>query len=103
MPMVQRANGDIALQWAINTNGKTIRIGDSDTYYVFTPKLNVVMAWVSPEHVPSLLSHKEKTCNCNNGTYRNAFVYAPLINVNLWMFGNREGSLLSDYREIENT
>jgi len=84
--MVQRSNGDIALQWTINTNGKTIRIGETEQYYVFVPKSNVVMCWVRPENVPALLAHREKTCNCNNGTFKNAFVPASLTNVNLWMF-----------------
>lgn len=102
MTMVQRSSGEIALQWTINTNGKTVRIGDTDTYYVFIPKMNVSMAWVRPEHVPQLLAHREKTCNCAGGTYKNAFSYASLINVNLWCFGVREGSLQSDYREVDN-
>lgn len=101
MSMVQRSDGAIALQWVINTNGKTVRISGTDTYYVFVPKMNVVMAWVLPEHVPQLMRHREKTCNCNGGTFKNAFSLASLINVNLWSFGNREGDLKSDYREVE--
>lgn len=100
--MVKRNDGTIAVQWVINTNGKTVQIQSTDRYYVFTPKMNVVMAWVREEDVARLLTVKEKTCNCNNGTYKNAFQYASLVNVNLWMFGNREGSLESDYREIDN-
>lgn len=99
--MVVNSSGEVALQWMMNTNGKTIRIGSTDQYYVFVPKMNVVMCWVKKEHLPSLLTHKEKSCNCNNGTYKNAFAPATLINVNLWMFGNRDGSLQSDYREVE--
>lgn len=101
MTMVQRSDGAVALQWTINTNGKTVQISGTDTYYVFIPKMNVVMAWVRPEHVPQLLAHREKTCNCNNGTFKNAFSMASLINVNLWSFGNREGDLKSDYREVD--
>lgn len=100
--MVQNSQGQIALKWTINPNGRTVRMGETDQYYVFAPKFHVVMAWVRPEHVPALLSKKEKTCNCNNGTYKNAFDYANLLDVNLWMFGDRHGSLQSDYREIEN-
>jgi hypothetical protein len=99
--MVQRENGDIALQWTINTNGKTVQISGTNIYYMFIPKMNVVMSWVKPEHVVQLLSHREKSCNCNNGTMKNAFIPASLVNVNLWSFGNREGSLLSDYREVD--
>lgn len=100
--MVQRSDGRIALQWTINTNGKTVRIGDSDIYYVFTPKANVVMEWIRPEHVPQLLAHRERSCKCAGGTYKNAFTYASLINTNLWSYNNREGSLQSDYREVDN-
>ena len=103
MSMVQRSSGEIALQWTINTNGKTVRIDGTDIYYVFVPKMNVAIAWVQPEHVPQLLAHREKTCNCSGGTFRNAFSYASLINVNLWSFGVREGSLQSDYREVDNS
>lgn len=99
--MVIRSNGEVALQWMINPNGKTIQIAGSDQYYMFVPKNHVVMCWVKPEHLPALLAHKEKSCNCNNGTLKHAFAPATLINVNLWMFGNRDGSLESDYREVE--
>lgn len=99
--MVKNSQGQIAIKWVINPNGKTVRIGDTQQYYVFQPKYHVVMAWINEEHVPALLTKKEKTCNCNNGTFKNAFVYANLIDVNLWMYGDRHGSLQSDYKEIE--
>ena len=76
-------------------------MGNTDKYYVFVPKQNVVMAWVDEADVPAMLIKKEKTCNCNSGTYKNAFEYCSLVNVNLWMFNNREGSLQSDYREVD--
>jgi hypothetical protein len=76
-------------------------MGSTDKYYVFQPKFNVVMAWVDAEDVPALLNKKEKSCNCNNGTFKNAFEPCSLVNVNLWMFGDRNGSLESDYRETE--
>ena len=98
--MVVNSKQQVALRWTINTNGKTVRIGDSSKYYVFVPKHNVVMAWVDQEDLVRLLAVREKSCNCNNGTYKNAFEYCSLVNVNLWMFGVREGSLESDYREI---
>ena len=97
--MVRNSQGQIALRWTINTNGKTVQMGEK--YYVFQPKMNVVMAWVDPQDVPSLLNVREKICNCNNGTKKLAFEYCSLVNVNLWMFANREGSLLSDYVEVE--
>lgn len=101
MPVVN-SKGQTALRWTINTNGKTVRMGASDKYYVFTPKHNVVMAWVDAEDVPALLVKKEKSCNCNSGTFKNAFEYNSLVNTNMWMFDNRDGSLSSDYKEIEN-
>jgi hypothetical protein len=87
--MIRNQSGQIALKWTINPNGKTVRISDSNQYYTFSPKMHVVMAWVNPEHVPSLLLVREKTCNCNNGTYKNAFVHANMLDVNLWMTGDR--------------
>ena len=75
----------------INPNGKTVRIGDTEQYYVFRPNFHVVMAWVKPEHIDLLLSKREKTCNCNNGTFKNAFAIASMLDVNLFMTGTRHG------------
>jgi len=100
--MVINSQNQTALRWTINTNGKTVKIDGTDRYYVFQPKHNIVMAWINNEDVQRLLSVREKSCNCNNGTFKNAFEYCSLVNVNLWMFDNREGSLESDYREVEN-
>jgi hypothetical protein len=90
--MIKNTSGQIALKWTINTNGKTVKMGNTGKYYVFSPKFNVVMSWVDPFDVPALLSKKEKTCNCNNGTYKQAFEYAHLLDVNLWMTGDRYGN-----------
>lgn len=87
--MIKNSNGQIAMKWVINPNGKTVKMDGTDQYYVFTPKYHVVMAWVNPEHVDRLLAVKEKTCNCNNGTYKNAFQLAHLLDVNLWSTGSR--------------
>ncbi len=100
MPMVKRNDGTIAIQWVINTNGKTVRIGNTDRYYVFIPKNNVVMAWVQEQDIAQLLVHKEKTCNCNNGTFKNAFQLAPIINVNVWNYNNRDMGIDADYTEV---
>lgn len=101
MGVVVNSADQIALQWTINTNGKTVRIDGTGRYYVFVPRSQVVMCWINREDVPRLLSHREKTCNCGGGTFKNAFVPASLINVNIWSFGVREGSLQSDYREVD--
>src|SRR5688572_33363866 len=89
--MIKNQSGQIALKWMINPNGKTVQIGGTGRYYVFTPKVHVVMAWVNESDVPALLLQKHKTCNCNNGTYKQAFEYANLLDVNLWMTGDRHG------------
>jgi len=99
--MVRHNDGKIALKWAIQKRApKAIKIDGEDKYYIFVPKLNIFMAWVEPNHVDRLLAHKEKTCNCNNGTYQLAFVQASLLDVNLWETGNRYGFPDAPYREI---
>lgn len=98
--MVKRNDGTIAVQWVINPNGKTVRIDGTDRYYVFVPKNHVVMAWVQEQDVARLLSFREKTCNCNNGTYKNAFQLAPMINVNVWNYNNRDMGVGADYTEV---
>lgn len=98
--MVRRNDGTIALQWVINTNGKTVQIDGTNRYYVFVPKNNVVIAWVQEQDLPRLLAHREKSCNCNNGTFKNAFQLAPLINVNIWNYNNRDLKVDADYTEV---
>jgi len=100
--MVINAKKQVAMRYTISTNGKTVRIDGTPRYYVFTPKHNVPMAWVDQEDVARLLTVREKSCNCNNGTYKFAFEYCSLINVNMWMFSNRDGSPEADYQEVEN-
>jgi hypothetical protein len=81
--------GQIAMKWMINPNGKTVRIGNTEKYYVFTPASHVVFAWVDEQDVEAILAVRQKSCNCNNGTYKQAFDYANLIDVNLVKCGNR--------------
>jgi hypothetical protein len=90
--MIRNQQGQIALKWIINPNGKTVRMGETEKYYVFTPKFHVVMAWVDAADAPALLTKQHKTCNCNNGTYKYAFIYANLLDVNLWETGDRHGN-----------
>jgi len=90
--MIKNTSGQIALKWTINPNGKTVRMGETNRFYVFQPKFHVVMAWVDLSDAPALLTKKEKTCNCNNGTFKQAFEYANLLDVNLWMTGDRHGN-----------
>ncbi len=98
--MVKRNDGTIAVQWVMNTNGKTVRISGTDRYYVFTPQNQVVLAWVQPQDVSQLLSHREKSCNCAGGTFKNAFQLAPLVNVNVWMWNSHDMKVSADYGEV---
>ena len=81
--------GQVAMKWTINPNGKTVRIGNTEKYYVFIPKSHVVFAWVDEQDVENLLAVRQKSCNCNNGTYKQAFDLANQIDVNLANCGNR--------------
>lgn len=99
--MIQRDDGRIAIKWVINSNGKTVQIDGTKIFYVFRPQNHVVMDWVDPEHVDRLLAVRQKTCNCANGTFKQAFEYANIIDVNVFMYNNRHGSLESNYREVE--
>lgn len=99
--MIKRADGTVAVKWVINPNGKTVRIGDTNVYYVFKPQNHVVMAWVQESDVPGLLAVREKTCNCAGGIKKQAFELANIIDVNVFTFNNRNGGMESDYREIE--
>lgn len=100
--MIVREDGKVALKWVINPNGKTVQMQGTRIFYMFQPKSHVVMEWVDPLHVPGLLQVREKTCNCGGGKTKQAFEYANLLDVNLWTFNDRHGSLLSNYREVEN-
>ena len=89
--MITNDAGKVAMKWVLPRMPKPVKIDGTDTVYIFSPKLNIFMAWIDPEHVDKLLAFKEKTCNCNNGTYKNAFMLANRLDVNLWVHGNREG------------
>ena len=100
--MVINDSGQVAVKWTINPNGKTVKIDGTDRYYVFQPKFHVVMEWINPDDVERLLSVRQKTCNCANGVFKQAFDYANLLDVNLWMNGDRYGVIHPNYQEIEN-
>lgn len=100
--MIQRNDGTIAIKWVINPNGKTVQIDGTSQYYVFTPKNHVVLCWVLPQHVNRLLSVRQKTCNCNGGTFKQAFEYANMIDVNVWTYNNRDLGIDADYIEVPN-
>lgn len=86
---IRNESGQVALKWTLNRVPKTIKIDGTDRYYVAVSKLNVHIYWVNEDDVERLLAYREKTCNCNNGTYVNALVYANEIDKNLHLCGNR--------------
>lgn len=81
--------GQIAIKWVLNRPAKTIQIGGTDRYYVPRYEHNVAMYWVNEEDAPAILAKQEKHCNCANGIYKNAYVLANQIDVNLHTCGNR--------------
>ena len=81
--------GQIALKWRLSRPAKLVKIDGTDRYYVPTYAHNVALYWINEEDVPRLLGHQEKTCNCNHGTYQQAYMYANEIDVNLHKCGNR--------------
>jgi len=101
MSMIQRDDGMVAIKWVINPNGKTVKIDNTDIYYVFVPQNHVVLAWVNSEHVDRLLSVRQKTCNCAGGVFKQAFEYANMIDVNVFTYNNRHGDLTMNYREVD--
>lgn len=85
--MVTR-NGKVALQHR-TTNPVSVQIDGTDRVYSFVPQYNVSLAWVNEEDVQKLLSIKEKSCNCGNGSSAQKFIPASEINVCLWETGTR--------------
>ena len=88
--MVKR-DGQVALQQnSANNIPRQVEV-DGVTY---TPALryNVILVWVLEEHAEKIINspkNKEKSCNCNGGTFRPQFFYASQINVNIFETGNR--------------
>ena len=84
---IVREDGYVAMMH-VNTNGKNVSIGGIT--YMFLPAHNVSMAWIAPEHVDKALTFKTNAC-CGNKN-KQAFIFASLINVNLWSGLTREGN-----------
>lgn len=81
--------GQVALKWVLNRPAKPIQMQGTSRYYVFAYAHHVPMIWVEPQDVEVILGIREKSCNCNNGTYQQAIVLANEIDVNLHKCGNR--------------
>jgi len=81
--MVKNETGQIAIKHRRQTP-KRVEVGK--TVYIFTPKFNVSLAWINPEHVDQVLRIK-RDC-CGNGS-RPIFTYAHQGDVNRWTTGVR--------------
>jgi len=81
-------DGKIAVQH-VNTNGANISV--DGTPYTFTPKHNVSLAWIAPEHLDRVLAADGSGCNCG-GVKKKKFSLSSTINTNLHVYGNREGA-----------
>ncbi len=81
--------GQIALKWVLNRPAKTIQLQGTKKFYVPKYEHNVAMIWVDEQDVEKILAVREKTCNCNNGTFQQAYGLANSIDINLHKCGNR--------------
>lgn len=91
--MFKNSDGWVLMKWTLNRPPKLVKIDGTDRVYTFSYNFHVCAAWIHPEDVNRMLAVREKTCNCNNGNFRQAFEVANEIDHNLWVFGNREGKV----------
>ena len=89
--MMTNEKGQVLLKWVLPRPPKPVKIEGTNRVYIFGYNFNVCAAWVEPQDVERMLLVREKICNCANGTYKNAFVPANLLDRNLFVYGNREG------------
>ena len=88
---ITNEKGQVLLKWTLPRPPKPTKIEGTNRIYIFSYNFNVCACWVEPQDVERMLLVREKVCNCNNGTYKNAFAYANLLDHNLWVYGRREG------------
>lgn len=97
--MIRNQDGKIAIKWVLQRiPPRDIQIGK--TRYGISSQRNVHLSWVEDSDLKSLLDYKMKTCNCNNGTKKNAFALASRLDVGIFEQGDRH-YLNPDYMEIE--
>lgn len=91
-------NGNVFMKWALPhrnldpmQKNNVAKITSSDAVHKFSYNWNICGAWVTPQEAETLLTVKLKICNCNNGTYKPAFVFGSELDKNLFTSGNREG------------
>lgn len=86
---LRNSAGQVAMKWILQRPAKTVKIDGTPRYYVPVYQQNVPMIWVDEQDVEKILAIREKTCNCNNGTFNQAYVLANQIDVNLHTCGQR--------------
>lgn len=97
--MILNGQGQVAVKWVLNrAHPRNVQV--SGARYGIGSQRNVHLLWVNESDLESLLNHKEKTCNCNNGTKRNAFALASRLDVGIYEMGDRH-YLNPEYKEIE--
>ncbi len=89
----------VAIKWTLPRNPQIVKIDGTTRFYSFGSRLHIWMAWVNEDDVPKLLKTKAKVCNCQNGTYKIAFEYANLLDVQLFETGGRN-TLPGNLQEI---
>jgi hypothetical protein len=94
------SEGRVFLKWALThrnldpmQKNHVAKITGSDAVRSFNYNWNIAGAFVTPQEAEILLTVKLKICNCNNGTYHQAFTFGSLLDKNLFTAGNREGVL----------
>jgi hypothetical protein len=98
--MIKNQDGKIAIKWVLNRIPPVRGIEIGKKRYGIISQRNVHLSWVEQSDLQPLLKHKEKTCNCNNGTKVNAFALASRLDVGIHEQGDRH-YLNPDYTEIE--
>ena len=95
---ITNENGDVFMKWALTHRNldpmqKNIvnKLTGSTSANKFNYNWNIAGGWVTPQEAETLLTVKLKICNCNNGTYRQAFIFGSPLDKNLFATGNREG------------
>lgn len=97
--MIKNQNGQVAVRWVLQRiPPRDVQVGEH--HYGIASQRNVHLLWANQEDVSRLLDYKMKTCNCNNGTKRNAFILASRLDVGIFEAGDRH-YLNPDYTEIE--
>ena len=91
MTDVLTKDGKVLMKWTLPRPPKLVKIDGTDRVYTFIYNLNVCGCFVDPQDVERLLKVKEKVCNCNNGTYKNAFALVNQLEFNLFVYSNRDG------------